>query len=98
MNGGYIIIKDDISSKITTNGNATVNYKGAFDYAMDVFRTGKIALISLNIEGLVSNLDIMQVGSKNSIFWFFATTTDKILISFNETTPDAFTVSVTKGA
>lgn len=97
MNGGYIIIKDDISSKIT-NQNGDVNYKGAFDYALEVFKSGKIALISLNVEGLKAYQNIMQVGSETMIFWFFVTSTDKITITFNKQSPDVFNINTVKGA
>lgn len=93
MNGGYIIIKDDISSKIKA-GVSSVDYKGAFDYASEVFKTKKIALISVESGGAISYQPISQYFLENIIMWFAPDPNSNTTVTFNKANPDKFTVTM----
>ena len=93
MNGGYIIIKDDISSKIKA-GVQSVDFKGAFDYASDVFRTKKIALISVESGGSTVYQPISQISLESFIVWYFIDPDGAVTVTFNKAIPDKFTIQM----
>ena len=95
MNGGYIIIKDDISSKIKS-GVSSVDYKGAFDYASEVYRTKKVALIETESGGAITYQQIAQISLEGFIFWYSRVLDTNITVTFNNANPDKFTVAFDK--
>ena len=93
MNGGYIIIKDDISSKIKS-GVPSVDFKGAFNYASEVFRTKKIALISVESGGAIVYEPISQILVEGFIIWYAVGPDSNTKVTFNSANPDKFTVQM----
>ena len=93
MNGGYVIIKDDISSKIKS-GVPSVDFKGAFDYASEVFRTKKICLISVESGGSTTYQTITQISLESFIVWYFSIPDNNVTVTFNKANPDKFTVAM----
>ena len=90
MNGGYVIVKEDLLNKISPG---TYNYNGAFDYAEELLKTGKVAFVKATDDGISLTVAVNMIHADGTTIMWILTADPTVIVTFTKGNPNQFTIT-----